>query len=117
MVHQIVMHKIIQEFTLTRMQSHVDLQTAFRSKHAAADVTTERLLARVNLHMRIQSALDREALAAVIALVRSFTRMCASVPDKVARFTKSFRTVLAFVNVFPCLFPLHVFLNDHITLK
>lgn len=97
------------------MQSHMDLQTALCSEQATADVAAERLLACVNLRVRIQSTLDREALAAVITLVRSFTRMSANVPDEIAWFTESFRTVLAFVSVFPYLFLHYILLNDQIT--
>lgn len=70
----------------------------------------------MNLHMRIQSAFDREAFAAVIAFIRSFARMRANMPDEIAWFTESFRTVLAFISIFLGLF-LHVFLNDQITLS
>lgn len=108
-----MIYKIIQGITLTCMQSHVNLQTAFCSEHAAADVAAECLLTRMNLHMRIQSAFDCEALAAMIALVRSFARMRANVPDEVAWFAESFRTVFAFISIFLCLFLLHIFLNDH----
>lgn len=94
------------------MQSHVDFQTAFRSKHAAANMAAECLLARVNLHMRIQSALNREALVAVVALVRPFARMRANVPDEIAWFAESLRTVLAFISVLSCLFLLHILLNS-----
>lgn len=98
------------------MQSHVDLQTALRGEHTVADMTAERFLARVNLHVRVQGALNREALVAVVALVRPLACMRANVSNKVARLAESFRTVLAFVHIFFRLFPLRVFLNDRTSL-
>jgi len=110
-----MIHKII--LGITCMQSHVNLQTALCSEQAAADVAAKCLLARVNFHVWVQSTLDREAFVAVITLVRSFTRMRANVPDEIAWFTESFRTVLAFISVFPYLFLHYIFLNDQITLQ
>ena len=99
------------------MQSHVNLQTALCSEQAATDMAAERLLARVNLHVRVQSTLDREAFVAVITLVRSFTRMRENMPDEIAWFTESFRAVLAFISVFLYFFLHYIFLNDQITLQ
>lgn len=90
----------------------MDFQTALRSEHAVADVTAERFLTRVDFHMRIKSAFNREALVAVIALVWPFTRVRTNMPDEIARLPEGFRAVLAFVHIFLRLFPLRVFLND-----
>lgn len=94
------------------MQSHVDLQTALRSKHAVANMTAECFLARVNLHMRVQSTLNCKALAAVIALVWPLARMRANMPNKITRLPEGFWTVLALIRIFFRFFFPRVFLND-----
>lgn len=98
------------------MQPHVNLQATLRSEQTAADMTAESLLARVNLHVRVQRALDRETLVAVVALERPFACMRANMPGEVTRFTESLRAELAFVRVFSLFFLLRVLLECRMSL-
>lgn len=79
-------------------------------------MATEGFLARVNFHVRVQCAFNRETLVTVIALKRSFTCMRTNMSGEVTRFTESLWAELAFVRVLSLFFLLRILLKRRTSL-
>ena len=85
------------------MRSLVRVQRGSQCKSLTADITLERSLARVTVHVRLEISLLVEALATELTFVHAHVGMRSHVVCQVRQLLESPSTFLAFMGLLSCM--------------